>query len=114
MSDDRSTQSPLRVDHGHARACADACQIFIDGIQSTKNMVAAIRMESGFGTLPSGLALERKYSDLTHGPEGSLSSVLAAHITAVTNLREAFLEAGRGYQETEDDSTSRIGNTGPR
>ncbi|MDQ1200588.1 hypothetical protein QE449_001206 [Rhodococcus sp. SORGH_AS303] len=97
-----------------AARCASACDDYIDGLTSVAHLASSMNVRGGFGTLPSGLALERKYSDLTHGPEGSLSSVLAAHITAVTNLREAFLEAGRGYQETEDDSTSRIANTGPR
>ncbi|MBY6682422.1 hypothetical protein HQ312_15300 [Rhodococcus sp. BP-316] len=104
----------LITDAHQAERCAQACSRFVEGLDALSYSVTQSTLSGGFGTLPSGLALERKYSDLTHGPEGSLSSVLAAHINAVTKLREAFLEAGRGYQETEDDSTSRIGNTGPR
>ncbi|MBM7415740.1 MULTISPECIES: hypothetical protein [Nocardiaceae] len=104
----------LDLSDSAASQCASACDRFIDELAVLVKLVGDSNWAAGFGTLPSGIALARKYSDLTHGPEGSLSSVLAAHITAVTNLREAFLEAGRGYQATEDDSTSRIGNTGPR
>ncbi|MBY6540134.1 hypothetical protein HQ325_15770 [Rhodococcus sp. BP-349] len=104
----------LIISADSSRRCASACEQFVSDLAELLPSISALEFSAGFGTLPSGIALARKYSDLTHGPEGSLSSVLAAHITAVTNLREAFLEAGRGYQATEDDSTSRISRSGPR
>lgn len=97
-----------------AARCAAACDQFSTEVSALAKYVSDGTWSGGFGALPSGIALAQKYSNLTHGPEGSLASMLAAHITVATNLRKAFLAAGVGYEATEDAVTSHITQSGPR
>jgi hypothetical protein len=108
MTDDLVTSAD------QSKRCAAACDRYIAEVRSAAHLIVQSGLGGGYGTLPSGLALAQKYSNLTHGPEGSLASMLAAHITVATNLREAFLAAGAGYEATEDGAASRITQSGPR
>lgn len=104
----------MEISEDAARRCAAACDTFVENLNATVKTIAESSWPAGFGTLPSGIALAQKYSNLTHGPEGSLASMLAAHITVATTLRGVFLAAGAGYEATEDAVTSHITQSGPR
>ncbi|MGB3772107.1 MAG: hypothetical protein WBA00_13270 [Rhodococcus sp. (in: high G+C Gram-positive bacteria)] len=64
----------------------------------------------GFGTLPSGVALEKKYSELAVGGPGSLSAMLQAHITVATNLAATFTDIGKNYQATDEAVAQSVTN----
>jgi hypothetical protein len=95
-----------------ADRCAAACLAFADNVVSIRDSLRSQVHGGGFGTLPSGIALQKKYSELAVGGPGSLSAMLQAHITVATNLAATFTEIGRNYVATDDAVAQRI--TAPR
>ena len=102
----------LAVSAEAAEKCAQACNSFASQIALLRTKVERMGSLGGFGTLPSGIALQKKYSELAVGGPGSLSAMLQAHITVATNLAATFTEIGRNYVATDDAVAQRI--TAPR
>ncbi|MFW0874253.1 hypothetical protein [Rhodococcoides corynebacterioides] len=69
---------------------------------------------SGFGTLPSGIALNAKYTELTSGGSGSLTAMLRGHIDIATKLSDTFRRMGEQYVETDDAVAASLHPTEPR
>ncbi|WP_156388352.1 MULTISPECIES: hypothetical protein [unclassified Rhodococcus (in: high G+C Gram-positive bacteria)] len=92
--------------------CATACLEFAQAVAAIQRTTAELHRAGGFGTLPSGIALQKKYSELAVGGPGSLSAMLQAHITVATNLAATFTAIGRNYVATDDAVAQRI--TAPR
>ncbi|WP_027504765.1 hypothetical protein [Rhodococcus sp. UNC23MFCrub1.1] len=98
----------LQISDEAARRCAAACSAFAEGIIPIRESLQAQRHGGGFGTLPSGLALARKYSELAVGGPGSLSTLLQAHIAIASSLADTFTEMGRNYESTDSEAAQRI------
>lgn len=92
----------VKVSREDALQCAMACERLGAEIKGLLNDVAAQGRISGFGTLPSGIALNEKYTELTSGGAGSLTSTLQGHIDVVTKLADTFRRMGEQYAETDD------------
>lgn len=98
-----------------AEACARACRTFADGVSQLRKHSERIPDHMKFGTLPSGQALARKYSELAVGGEGSLDAMLSGHIDVAERLARTFEEMGRRYAETDAAVADSIRNhDGPR
>lgn len=102
----------LAVTPESAERCALACTDFVRAVSDVLSRVQVEGYATGFGTLPSGIALQKKYSELAVGGPGSLSAMLQAHITVATNLAATFSEIGRNYVATDDAVARTI--TAPR
>ncbi|MDQ1200420.1 hypothetical protein [Rhodococcus sp. SORGH_AS_0303] len=98
----------LKITPDAARRCADAAQRFADDLVNLEDHVSLMGSLGGFGTLPSGLALARKYSELAVGGPGSLSTLLQAHIAIASSLADTFTEMGRNYESTDSEAAQRI------
>ncbi|MBY6350872.1 hypothetical protein [Rhodococcoides corynebacterioides] len=92
----------VKVSREDALQCALACDRFGAEVEKLLNGVAAQGRISGFGTLPSGVALNEKYTELTSGGSGSLTSTLQCHIDVATKLADTFRRMGEQYVETDD------------
>ncbi|MBY6363187.1 hypothetical protein [Rhodococcoides corynebacterioides] len=93
---------PLRVTPESAAACARSCETYSNELRSLHEFVTNRGNLSGFGTLPSGIALNAKYTELTSGETGSLTAMLQGHIDIVTKLADTFRRMGEQYVETDD------------
>ncbi|WP_315773457.1 hypothetical protein [Rhodococcoides kroppenstedtii] len=69
---------------------------------------------SGFGTLPSGIALNQKYTELTSGGSGSLTATLQGHIEVAMKLADTFRRMGEQYVETDEAVAASLRPTEPR
>lgn len=92
----------LQVTPESAAACARSCETYSNELRSLHEFVTNRGNLSGFGTLPSGIALNEKYTKLTSGEIGSLTAMLQGHIDVVTKLADTFRRMGEQYAETDD------------
>ncbi|MFC7959173.1 hypothetical protein [Rhodococcoides kroppenstedtii] len=104
----------MRVSREDALRCALACDRFGAQLEVVLNDVAAQGRISGFGTLPSGIALNAKYTELTSGGSGSLTAMLQGHIDVATKLADTFRRMGEQYVETDEAVAASLRPTEPR
>lgn len=104
----------VKVSREHAVQCASACERFSAELEGLVRDVAAQGRISGFGTLPSGMALNAKYTELTSGGSGSLTAMLQGHIDVATKLADTFRRMGEQYVETDEAVAASLRPTEPR
>ncbi|MBY6363185.1 hypothetical protein [Rhodococcoides corynebacterioides] len=104
----------LRVTPEVAERCATACDAFSEELVSIRAHVAGRGQVDGFGTLPSGIALNAKYTELTSGASGSLTAMLHGHIEIATKLAETFRRMGERYVETDEAVAASLRPAEPR
>ncbi|MBY6366585.1 hypothetical protein [Rhodococcoides corynebacterioides] len=92
----------LNVSPEAANRCAATCDAFSEELNAIRAYVAGRGNVSGFGTLPSGVALNAKYTELTSGGPGSLTAMLQGHIEIATKLADTFRRMGEQYVETDE------------
>ena len=100
--------SEVRLTAEAAEKCAAACLEFADAVSQLRGDVELDGTISGFGTLPSGVALNAKYTELTLGGSGSLTAALQGHIDVVTKLADTFRRMGEQYVETDDAAAASL------
>ncbi|MBY6366587.1 hypothetical protein [Rhodococcoides corynebacterioides] len=104
----------IRLSPGAAEHCARACAKFAHSVRQAHAEVDSRGEISGFGTLPSGIALNQKYTELTSGGSGSLTSTLQGHIDVVTKLADTFRRMGEQYAATDEAVAASLRSTEPR
>lgn len=104
----------VKVSREDAVQCASACERFSAELEGLVRDVAAQGRISGFGTLPSGMALNAKYTELTSGASGSLTAMLQGHIEVATKLAETFRRMGEQYVATDEAVAASLRPTEPR
>ncbi|MGN7133714.1 hypothetical protein ACTHQY_10595 [Rhodococcoides corynebacterioides] len=92
----------IEIDPSAADRCARSCERFASELREILAGVSDADYFAGFGTLPSGVALNAKYTELTSGGSGSLTSTLQGHIDVATKLADTFRRMGEQYVETDD------------
>ncbi|WP_068153523.1 hypothetical protein [Rhodococcoides corynebacterioides] len=97
-----------------AKHCASALGRFAEDLQTIASDVQRNGRVSGFGTLPSGIALNAKYTELTSGGSGSLTAMLQGHIDIATKLADTFRRMGEQYMTTDDAVAASLRPTEPR
>ncbi|WP_420881495.1 hypothetical protein [Rhodococcus sp. (in: high G+C Gram-positive bacteria)] len=66
----------------------------------------------GFGALPSGVALARKFEQKASGGEYPLDQALADHITVVEEMRSVFEKIAANYAAAEESNAQRFTEIG--
>ncbi|MBF6216673.1 hypothetical protein ACW9HR_00910 [Nocardia gipuzkoensis] len=77
------------------------CDDYLDKLDGILESAAYVRRVSGFGTLPSGQALEEKFSLKATGTAQSLDAVLMQHIDAVKIAKEVVAKAIANFVELD-------------
>ncbi|WP_280315533.1 hypothetical protein [Nocardia abscessus] len=77
------------------------CDDYLDKLDGILESAAYVRRVSGFGTLPSGQALEEKFSLKATGTTQSLDAVLMQHIDAVKIAKEVVAKAVANFVELD-------------
>ncbi|WP_280309356.1 hypothetical protein [Nocardia abscessus] len=77
------------------------CDDYLDKLDGILESAAYVRRVSGFGTLPSGQALEEKFSLKATGTTQSLDAVLMQHIDAVKIAKEVVAKAIANFVELD-------------
>lgn len=104
----------LLVTRDAAMQCETALDRFVEDLQTIASDVQRNGRVSGFGTLPSGIALNAKYTELTSGGSGSLTAMLQGHIDVATKLADTFRRMGEQYVETDEAVAASLRPTEPR
>ncbi|MCJ0906524.1 hypothetical protein [Rhodococcus sp. ARC_M6] len=78
------------VDKSVAGDLLKACDDLVAEFKALDAEARILSRMSGFGTLASGLALQKKFQDKAFGGSDSLVNALESHITVVDNMRAYF------------------------
>lgn len=78
------------VDPNIAQPLVNACETLISDYRSLVLEARQLTGMGGFGTLASGLALQKKFQDKAFGGSDSLVNALESHIVAVEDMRAHF------------------------
>ncbi|MBF6207021.1 hypothetical protein [Nocardia sputi] len=77
------------------------CDDYLHKLDGILESAAYVRRVSGFGTLPSGQALEEKFSLKATGTAQSLDALLMQHIDAVKIAKEVVAKAIANFVELD-------------
>lgn len=102
----------LTLEPGVAEKCAHRCAELIDQLRELKVQSGELTRIDGLGSLPSGVALTRKFEQKASGGEYSLDRALDDHITVVEQMRSVFEKIAIDYDATEQSNTQALNATG--
>ncbi|QKT09466.1 hypothetical protein [Rhodococcus sp. W8901] len=94
----------LTLEPGVAEKCAQRCSELIDQLRELKVQSGELTRIDGLGSLPSGLALTRKFEQKASGGEHSLDHALDDHITVVEQMRSVFEKVAADYDAAEQSN----------
>ncbi|WP_194819272.1 hypothetical protein [Nocardia sp. XZ_19_385] len=82
----------LKMDTDIGEALRKRCETFIDALDVMKKDAQALDHLSGYGTLPSALALQKKFEQKASG-DGSAAKVIEQHIEVVKLMHDTYAAA---------------------
>ena len=102
----------LRMEEGIATQLAGRCNTFIDRLDEMLRTAEHLGTLSGFGNLRTAEALRDKLARKGVGDPDSAANRLKAAIDIVSLMKETFELAGRRIEETDQSTSSALGNAG--
>ncbi|WP_280461054.1 hypothetical protein [Nocardia carnea] len=102
----------LRMEEGIATQLAGRCNTFVDRLDEMLRTAEHLGTLSGFGTLRTAEALRDKLARKGVGDPDSAANRLKAAIDIVSLMKETFELAGRRIEETDQSTSSALGNAG--
>jgi len=90
---DKANTGELSLDPEIGRDLDRTCDDHLDRLEEIYAQVDQVRNISGFGSLNSGQALERKFSLTASGGDRALDTVIRQHIDAVQTAKEVVAKA---------------------
>ncbi|NMM86151.1 hypothetical protein B2J88_17540 [Rhodococcus sp. SRB_17] len=102
------------IDPDVARPIVTACETLIDEYKLLANEARHLTQFDGFGTLASGLALQKKFQDKAFGGSDSLVNALESHITVVDSMRAYFQKCIDTAMAQEQANADSLRNAGPQ
>lgn len=97
-----------------ARPIVKACETLIYEYELLANEARHLIQFDGFGTLASGLALQKKFQDKAFGGSDSLVNALESHITVVDDMRAYFQKCIDDAVAQEQANADSLRNAGPK
>ncbi|MEU7141304.1 hypothetical protein ABZ942_17755 [Nocardia sp. NPDC046473] len=84
------------------------CEAYLDGLDDVRDSTRSIQYLSGFGGMPSGPILERKFSLKGTGGDTSLEASLETHVEEVKLMRQVFAQAMANYSAVDESNRQDI------
>ncbi|EME22392.1 hypothetical protein [Rhodococcus triatomae] len=103
----------LYLEPGTAAKCADHCTTLLAKLAKLKDRAYGLQYVEGFGTLPSGVAVARKFSLAAVGGDYSMVDALADHIAEVEAMRNMFLQIEAHYAAAEQHNEQKFAAIAP-
>ncbi len=97
---------------GVAERCAARCAELHGRLVELQQDAKGLSSIEGFGALPSGVALARKFEQKASGGEYPLDQALADHITVVEEMRSVFEKIAANYAAAEESNAQRFTEIG--
>lgn len=98
----------LRLEPGVAEKCAQRCAQLRAELEEIKWRSANLTRVDGFGPLPSGIALARKFEQKASGGEYPLDQALAEHIAVVEQMQSVFEKIAQNFTATEESNAQQF------
>ena len=93
---------------GVAEKCAARCAELNGQLLALQQEAKGLARIDGLGTLPSGVALTRKFEQKATGGEYALDQALADHITVVEQMQSVFEKIAHTFTATEESNAQRF------
>ncbi|GAA5044936.1 hypothetical protein [Nocardia callitridis] len=91
-----------------------ACDDYLEHLGDLVEQVGYLHDITGFGPLPSGIALQGKFQRKATGTEQSLDAVLEQHIDAVKTMKELVAKAISNFVAQDQSRADQFGGLGDR
>ncbi|MEU1985238.1 hypothetical protein [Nocardia sp. NPDC019395] len=102
----------LRMEEGIGGQLVARCDTFLDRLDGMLRRTDSLSFVSGFGTLRSAEALRGKFARKAVEDPDSAANRLQMAIDIVTLMKETFELACRKIEETDQSTSSALGNAG--
>ena len=98
----------LYLEPGVAEKCAQRCAQLRDELEDLMWRSRDLTRIDGFGPLPSGVALARKFEQKASGGEYPIDRALADHIAVVEQMQSVFEKIAANYTAAEESNAHRF------
>jgi hypothetical protein len=102
----------LRMEDGIGEALFRRCETLIDAFESMRDRASRLGHTSGFGGLPSALALQKKFEQKATGggadPDDNAVARLQAHIDVVRLMSDTYRLATAKLREQDEANARRL------
>ncbi|WP_433608918.1 hypothetical protein [Prescottella agglutinans] len=98
----------LFLEPGIAEKCATRCAELHRELVTLQQEAKGLASIDGFGHLPSGAALARKFEQKASGGEYPLDQALAEHITVVEQMQSVFEKIAQNFTAAEESNAQRF------
>ncbi|MFI6998981.1 hypothetical protein [Nocardia sp. NPDC050175] len=105
---DRANAGELRLSPDVGKDLDAKCVAYLDDLDGIRDTSREVQNVSGFGGMPSGPILERKFSLKGKDGETSLQSSLETHIDEVKLMRQVFAQAMANYSGVDESNRQDI------
>ncbi|WFR72822.1 hypothetical protein P9209_02620 [Prescottella defluvii] len=103
----------LFLEPGIAEKCAARCEQLRFELMDLERRTKRLASIDGFGHLPSGVALTRKFEQKASGGEYPLDQALTEHITVVEQMQSVFEKIAQNFTATEESNAQRFTGIDP-
>ncbi|PXX59876.1 hypothetical protein DFR70_111263 [Nocardia tenerifensis] len=98
---DRANAGELKLSPEVGKDLDAKCEAYLDDLDGIRDSTRQIQQLSGFGGMPSGPILERKFSLKGRDGDTSLQGSLETHIEEVLLMRQVFAKAIENYHAVD-------------
>ncbi|MFD3706087.1 hypothetical protein ACFWUP_23355 [Nocardia sp. NPDC058658] len=102
----------LSLDPAVGKDLDSVCDHHLDNLEEILGKIGTVNFISGFGTLNSGITLEKKFSLTASGGERALDIVIQQHIEAVKTAKEVVAKAIANFVAQDEATGAKISATG--
>ena len=111
---DAADQGHLFLNDAAARACSQACSVYIEKLIAHQHTAKALSFVDGFGDFNSGQELRDLFAAKAVGGEDNMVDVLQSHIDVVREMQVVFKKFFDGTNAGDEDNAAGIAAQGPR
>ncbi|RVW02274.1 hypothetical protein [Rhodococcus spongiicola] len=103
----------LYLEPGVAEKCAAHCEQLRGELMDLQERARRLASVDGFGHLPSGIALARKFELKASGGDYALDQALGDHIATVEQMQAVFEKIAARFGAAEDANTQALSGIDP-
>ncbi|MET9214405.1 MULTISPECIES: hypothetical protein [unclassified Nocardia] len=108
----QANSGELALDPEVGRDLDRVCDDHLDRLEEVLGKIGTVSFISGFGTLDSGVTLEKKFSLTASGSDRALDTVIQQHIEAVQTAKEVVAKAIANFVAQDGTLATEISATG--
>ncbi|MEU6564669.1 hypothetical protein [Nocardia nova] len=111
---DSANEGSLTLDPETGRGLDKVCDDYLDQLDGIMVTVGSVRFVDGFGTLPSGRILRKKFEAKATGSDAAIEKILKDHIESARTAKAVVAKAIANFTAVDQDNRDRITQTGTR